>query len=192
MKADVDSHVRLSYPRQRIAASLPGDDGVVVSHPGAVPACGDRNSGEDRVAHAELHRQDRHGGVLKDAALRGMRLHETCTQPAPFRSRPAWAGYPPDGHLQREVAMSAETKTPFDHVNDTVLQLKEMRHYAKNNVELLTTQWLLFDGELSKLKRAEKIEDLMTRQGQFYDALETAITDLEELAVTLQPPPPEE
>ena len=89
--------------------------------------------------------------------------------------------------------MSEENaKTPLDHVNATVTQLKEMHHYAKNNVELLTTQWLMFDGELSKLKRAEKIEQLMTLQGQFYDALEAAITDLEELAVELQPPPPEE
>lgn len=87
--------------------------------------------------------------------------------------------------------MTAETKTALDHVNDTVLQLKEMRHYSKNNVELLTTQWLLFDGELSKLKQAGKIEDLMTRQGQFYDALEAEITALEELAVTLQPAPEE-
>ena len=88
--------------------------------------------------------------------------------------------------------MSADTKTPLEHVNDTVVQLKEMRHYAKNNVELLTTQWLLFDGELSKLKRAEKIEQLMTLQGQFYDALEEAIADLEGLSVELQPPPEEE
>ena len=88
--------------------------------------------------------------------------------------------------------MSADTKTPFEHVNDTVVQLKEMRHYAKNNVELLTTQWLLFDGELSKLKRAERIEQLMTMQGQFYDALEEAIADLEALSVELQPPPPVE
>ena len=88
--------------------------------------------------------------------------------------------------------MTADTKSPLEHVNDTVLQLKEMRHYAKNNVELLTTQWLLFDGELSKLKRAERIEQLMTMQGQFYDALEEAIADLEALSVELQPPPPEE
>ena len=33
--------------------------------------------------------------------------------------------------------MTADTKTPLEHVNDTVLQLKEMRHYSKNNVELL-------------------------------------------------------
>lgn len=88
--------------------------------------------------------------------------------------------------------MTVETKTPFEHVNDTVLQLKEMRHYAKNNVELLTTQWLLFDGELSKLKQTKQIEDLMTRQGEFYDALEAEISTLEELAVSLQPAPEEE
>ena len=88
--------------------------------------------------------------------------------------------------------MSADTKTPLEHVNDTVVQLKEMRHYAKNNVELLTTQWLLFDGELSKLKQAARIEELMTRQGELYDALEVEITELEALAVTLQPAPEEE
>ena len=88
--------------------------------------------------------------------------------------------------------MTAETKTPLDHVNDTVLQLKEMRHYAKNNVEMLTTQWLLFDGELSKLKRAGTIEDLMTRQGEFYDALEAAISDMEGLVVELTPAPEDE
>ena len=85
--------------------------------------------------------------------------------------------------------MTADTKSPLEHVHDTVTQLKEMRHYSKNNVELLTTQWLLFDGELSKLKQAEKIENLMTRQGEFHDALESAIADMEALAVELQPPP---
>lgn len=39
--------------------------------------------------------------------------------------------------------MSEEiAKTPLDHVNDTLTQLKEMRHYSKNNVELLTARWL--------------------------------------------------
>ena len=87
--------------------------------------------------------------------------------------------------------MSADTKTPFEHVNDTLAQLKEMRHYSKNNVERLTAQWLLFDGELKKLKQADVIEDLMTREGQLYDALEAEIATLEELAVQLQPAPEE-
>ena len=61
----------------------------------------------------------------------------------------------------------------------------------ENNGELLTTQWLMFDGELSKLEQASKIENLMVRQGEFHDALEAAIAELEELAVKLQPPPEE-
>jgi len=88
--------------------------------------------------------------------------------------------------------MSAETKTPLDHVNDALAQLKEMRHYAKNNVESLTAQWLLFDGELKKLKHAESIESLMTRQSELHDAINEEIALLEELAVKLQPPPQEE
>ena len=83
----------------------------------------------------------------------------------------------------------ADAKTPFEQVNDAVTQLKEMRHYSKQNVERLTAQWLLFDGELSKLKQAEHIEELMTRQGEFHDALETEIGELEELATSLRPAP---
>jgi len=87
--------------------------------------------------------------------------------------------------------MSADAKTALDHVHDVLAQLKEMRHYAKNNVETLTAQWLLFDGELKKLKQANPIETLMARQSELHDALVEEITALEELAVTLQPPPEE-
>lgn len=80
-------------------------------------------------------------------------------------------------------------KTPADHIGDTVAQLKEMRHYSKNNVETLTAAWLLFDGELSKLKLADKIADLMDRQGQLHEALEAAIVDLEEVLAKMQPAP---
>ncbi len=83
--------------------------------------------------------------------------------------------------------MTADTKTPLEHVATTLNQLKEMRHYSKTYVEQLTAQWLLFDGELKKLKVAGKIEDLMTRQAEFYDALEAEIGELEELVVSLQP-----
>jgi citrate synthase len=80
-------------------------------------------------------------------------------------------------------------KTPADHIGDTVAQLKEMRHYSKNNVETLTAAWLLFDGELSKLKLTEKIGDLMDRQGQLHEALENAIADLEEVLEKMKPEP---
>ena len=88
--------------------------------------------------------------------------------------------------------MTADAKTPLDHVNDTLNQLKEMRHYSKTYVEQLTAQWLVFDGPLKKLKQAGKFEDLMTRQAEFHEALDTEISDLEELAVTLQPAPEEQ
>jgi RNAse (barnase) inhibitor barstar len=78
-------------------------------------------------------------------------------------------------------------KTPADHVTDTLAQLKEMRHYSKANVEHLTAIWMLFDGELSKLKRTDKIEDLMNRQGQLHDAFEAVIAELEEVSREMQP-----
>ena len=84
--------------------------------------------------------------------------------------------------------MSEEAaKTVADHVTDTLTQLKEMRHYSKGNVERLTATWLLFDGELSRLKQTSKIDDLMNRQGQVHEALESVIADLEGLLPTLQP-----
>ena len=36
--------------------------------------------------------------------------------------------------------MTADAKKPLDHVNDTLNQLKEMRHYSKTDVEQLTAQ----------------------------------------------------
>jgi len=80
-------------------------------------------------------------------------------------------------------------KTPADHLTDTLAQLKEMRHYSKTNVEHLTAIWILFDGELSKLKHTDKIEDLMNRQSQLHDALETVIADLEDTLQKLPPTP---
>jgi len=96
------------------------------------------------------------------------------------------------GHaMAQEESREPVKKTPADLVADTLAQLKEMRHYSKTNVEHLTATWMLFDGELSKLKRTDKIEDLMNRQGQLHDAIEAVITDLEEVKQELQPPPEE-
>src|SRR3546814_11884024 len=87
--------------------------------------------------------------------------------------------------------MSDNPKTPPDHVNDTLSQLKEMRHYSGNTVDTLTAAWLLVDGELSKLEQTAKIDDLMTRQGELHDALEIVIADFEELVTQRQQPPEE-
>ena len=83
--------------------------------------------------------------------------------------------------------MTADTKTPLEHVKDVVNQLKEMHHYAKNNVEHLTAQWLMFDGELKKLKQAARFEALMTRQAELHAALETDIAAMEEIVAELTP-----
>jgi len=93
--------------------------------------------------------------------------------------------------MSQEESREPSKKTPADHLADTLAQLKEMRHYSKINVEHLTATWILFDGELSKLKRTDKIEDLMNRQGQLHDALEAVIADLEEELPKLQPAPAE-
>jgi len=86
--------------------------------------------------------------------------------------------------------MSDETpKKTADRLNDTLAQLKEMRHYARNNVEMLTAEWLLFDGELTKLKKADAIADLMDRQSQLHDALQSVIEDLEDTLAKLPPEP---
>jgi len=88
--------------------------------------------------------------------------------------------------------MSEESsKTVSEHLTDTLSQLKEMRHYSKNNVERLTATWMLFDGELAELKQTDKIDDLMSRQSQLHDALETTIAELEEALKKLQPEPAE-
>ena len=85
--------------------------------------------------------------------------------------------------------MSEETsKTIADHLGDTLLQLKEMRHYSKGNVERLTATWMLFDGELSSLKKTDGIDDLMNRQSQLHDALESVIADLEETLQAVEAP----
>jgi hypothetical protein len=106
----------------------------------------------------------------------------------PFTTRPAADAY--GSPIPRtEIAMTADTKSPLEQVNDTLAQLKEMRHYSKTYVEQLTAQWLLFDGQLKKLKQGGKFEDLMTRQSEFHEALDGEIAELEELAASLQPPP---
>lgn len=78
--------------------------------------------------------------------------------------------------------MSVEnTKSVADHLTDSLSQLKEMRHYSKTNVEHLTSMWMLFDGDLSALKKIDKIDDLMSRQGQLHDLLESVVAELEEV-----------
>jgi hypothetical protein len=105
---------------------------------------------------------------------------------------PHYGGCREDQPRQEKRLMSDEhPKTPIDHIGDTLAQLKEMRHYSKNNVEALTASWLLYDGELSKLKQADRIANLMDQQNKLHDALETTIAELEDVLEKMQPPPEE-
>jgi hypothetical protein len=90
--------------------------------------------------------------------------------------------------MSKEESQAPE-KTPADYLSDTLAQLKEMRHYSKTNVEHLTAMWMLFEGELAKIKRTDKIEDLMNRQSQLHEALEAVIADLQDELPKLQPAP---
>jgi hypothetical protein len=70
-------------------------------------------------------------------------------------------------------------KSPADHLTDTLAEIKEMRHYSKFSVEHLTASWILFEGELKELEQSAGIEELMNRQSEFHDALESTIDALE-------------
>nr|WP_024964909.1 hypothetical protein [Pantoea sp. IMH] len=75
---------------------------------------------------------------------------------------------------------NTEHKSPTDHLRDVTSQLKEMRHYAQTNTETLSTHWLAFDqGEYSHKEYAERINDLLTRQGGLLDELDSTIQDIE-------------
>ncbi|CAX60177.1 MULTISPECIES: hypothetical protein [Erwinia] len=73
-----------------------------------------------------------------------------------------------------------ERKSPTEHVRDVTSQLKEMRHYAQSNVETLSAHWLAFDqGEYKHPEFAERVNDLLTKQGQLLDELDKNIQDME-------------
>jgi hypothetical protein len=83
---------------------------------------------------------------------------------------------------QKDNCMSdnEERKSPTDHVRVVTSQLKEMRHYAQSNVETLSAHWLAFDqGEYKHPEFAEKINDLLTKQGGLLDELDKNIQDME-------------
>lgn len=73
-----------------------------------------------------------------------------------------------------------ERKSQTEHVRDVTSQLKEMRHYAQSNVETLSAHWLAFDqGEYKHDEFAEKINDLLTQQGNLLDELDKTIQDMD-------------
>lgn len=78
-------------------------------------------------------------------------------------------------------------KTPLDKSRDIITQLKEMQHYSKANIEKLTGFWLQIEDELKQKSIAKEVEDLLSQQNTFHDALETVIADYEAACEKLEP-----
>jgi flagellin-specific chaperone FliS len=70
-------------------------------------------------------------------------------------------------------------KTSLDKANDIILQLKEMLHYSKTNIEHLTEYWLFMEDEVKREDYEKKVSDLLDTQNSFHEKLTAIIEDLE-------------
>jgi len=71
-------------------------------------------------------------------------------------------------------------KTPAEKLKDVVSQLKEMEHYARNNMETLSEIWLLLEEHFKKNKQlAERANDLLKAEGALEDLLKKVIPEFE-------------
>ena len=78
-------------------------------------------------------------------------------------------------------------KTPLDKSRDIIIQMKEMEHYARSNIERLTAHWLQIDDELKQKDIAKLVEGLLTQQNAMQEALAATIADYEVLCTSLEP-----
>ena len=78
-------------------------------------------------------------------------------------------------------------KTPLDKSRDIIIQMKEMEHYSRSNIERLTAHWLQIDDELKQKDIAKKVEGLLTQQNAMQEALAATIADYEALCTSLEP-----
>jgi uncharacterized protein Yka (UPF0111/DUF47 family) len=77
------------------------------------------------------------------------------------------------------MADQSAEKTPLERSRDVIKQFKEMVHYSESNIEKLTELWLLLDGELKQKKIAKSLEDLLSHQNKFHDALAALVKEYE-------------
>jgi hypothetical protein len=73
----------------------------------------------------------------------------------------------------------ADNKSKLEKSKAIISQLKEMEHYAKTNIEKLTKFWLQVEEELKQKQMAGKLEELISQQNAFHDALAAAVSDYE-------------
>lgn len=77
-------------------------------------------------------------------------------------------------------------KTDLEKSRDIITQLKEMQHYSKTDIEKLTAFWLQLDDELKQKQIAAKIESLLAHQNTFHEALESTISDYENVCAGME------
>jgi len=71
-------------------------------------------------------------------------------------------------------------KTPLEKLKVVVSQVKEMEHYARNNMETLSEIWLLLEDEFKKRKMlAERANDLLKAEGALEELLKKVIEEFE-------------
>jgi len=88
------------------------------------------------------------------------------------------------------MAEEQPQKTPLQKLKDVVSQLKEMEHYARNNMESLSEIWLLLDDEFKKRKTlAERANDLLKAQGAMQEQLASVIEDFDKECAELEKKP---
>jgi len=78
------------------------------------------------------------------------------------------------------MAEEQPEKTPLEKLKVVVSQLKEMEHYARNNMETLSEIWLLLEDEFKKRKMlAERANDLLKAEGALEELLKKVIEEFE-------------
>ncbi|MEJ2174972.1 MAG: hypothetical protein P8Y76_08675 [bacterium] len=88
------------------------------------------------------------------------------------------------------MAEEQPQKTPLQKLKDVVSQLKEMEHYARNNMESLSEIWLLLDEEFKKRKTlADRANDLLKAQGAMQEQLASVIEDFDKECAELEKKP---
>jgi citrate synthase len=84
--------------------------------------------------------------------------------------------------INEETSMTdhAQEKTTLEKSRDIIVQLKDMIHYSKTNIEKLTEFWLLLEGEMKQKTMAKKFEVLLSHQNAFHDSVASVVSDYEE------------
>ena len=87
----------------------------------------------------------------------------------------------------RIMAEEQQEKTPLEKLKNVVVQLKEIEHHARTNMERLSEIWLLLEEEFKKREPlAERANDLLKAEGAMQDLLNAAIEEFERECAELE------